>query len=287
MPDCFVRTLLTIIHAILPPPKRKPKKKEGVYKAKYSALAIADSKERNSNREDNGDNVDHRRGSDKPELYKVYKGMSFAEEVGNEAIDCFRRLLDQEEERVEVEIEMNEDELAFLQGQSRHSMDMSPVRICKNPEGSLSCAAKLQSAFTKERREVCEQQHRIMLDTIPKDLNRLWEDPMLVMGERHLAHELRGVGLSSTYDPPKWKKNAYGHGQSLSFGHRSKMSIQEQRQSLPIYKLKRELIQAMHDNQVLVVIGETGSGKTTQVTQYLAEAGYTKKGKFLDSRYAS
>ncbi|KAJ8471141.1 hypothetical protein OPV22_025484 [Ensete ventricosum] len=35
----------------------------------------------------------------------------------------------------------------------------------------------------------------------------------------------------------------------------------------------------MHDNQVLVVICETGSGKTTQVTQYLAEAGYTTRGK--------
>ena len=50
---------------------------------------------------------------------------------------------------------------------------------------------------------------------------------------------------------------------------------------MPIYKLKRELIQAMHDNQVLVVTGETGSGKTTQATQYLAEAGYTKKGKIF------
>ena len=30
---------------------------------------------------------------------------------------------------------------------------------------------------------------------------------------------------------------------------------------------------------MLVVIGETGSGKTTQMTQYLAEAGYTSKGK--------
>ncbi|CAL0322358.1 unnamed protein product [Lupinus luteus] len=142
----------------------------------------------------------------------------------------------------ELEIEMNEDEPAFLQGQSRFSMDMSPVKILR----------------------------------IQKDLNRPWEDPMPESGERHLAQELRGVGLSA-YDMPEWKKDAYG--KIITFGQRPKLSIQEQRQSLPIYKLKKELIQAVHDNQVLVVIGETGSGKTTQVTQYLAEAGYTTRGK--------
>ncbi|AES62983.1 ATP-dependent RNA helicase DHX8 [Medicago truncatula] len=142
----------------------------------------------------------------------------------------------------ELEIEMNEDEPAFLQGQSRYSMDMSPVKIFKNPEGSLGRAAALQSALIKERREVREQQQRTMLDSIPKDLNRPWEDPMPESGERHLAQELRGVGLSA-YDMPEWKK------------------------------------EAVHDNQVLVVIGETGSGKTTQVTQYLAEVGYTTRGK--------
>ncbi|KAL5821242.1 hypothetical protein ACOSQ3_023124 [Xanthoceras sorbifolium] len=176
----------------------------------------------------------------------------------------------------ELEIEMNEDEPAFLQGQTRYSVDMSPVKIFKNPEGSLSRAAALQSALIKERREVREQQQRTMLDSIPKDLNRPWEDPMPETGERHLAQELRGVGLSA-YDMPEWKKDAFG--KALTFGQRSKLSIQEQRQSLPIYKLKKELIQAVHENQVLVVIGETGSGKTTQVTQYLAEAGYTTRGK--------
>lgn len=176
----------------------------------------------------------------------------------------------------ELEIEMNEDEPAFLQGQSRYSMDMSPVKIFKNPEGSLGRAAALQSALIKERREVREQQQRTMLDSIPKDLNRPWEDPMPESGERHLAQELRGVGLSA-YDMPEWKKEAYG--KTITFGQRSKLSLQEQRQSLPIYKLKKELVQAVHDNQVLVVIGETGSGKTTQVTQYLAEVGYTTRGK--------
>ncbi|KAL6523614.1 hypothetical protein OROGR_017217 [Orobanche gracilis] len=176
----------------------------------------------------------------------------------------------------ELEIELNEDEPAFLQGQSRYTMDMSPVKIFKNPEGSLSRAAALQSALIKERREVREQQQRTMLDSIPKDLNRPWEDPMPDTGERHLAQELRGVGLSA-YNMPEWKKDAYG--KAPTFGQRSKLSNQEQRQSLPIYKLKKELVQACHDNQVLVVIGETGSGKTTQVTQYLAEAGYTTRGK--------
>lgn len=176
----------------------------------------------------------------------------------------------------ELEIELNEDEPAFLQGQTRYSIDVSPVKIVKNPDGSLQRAAMTQSALSKERRELREQQQRTMLDSIPKDLNRPWEDPMPETGERHLAQELRGVGLSA-YDMPEWKKDAFG--KAPTFGQRSKLSIQEQRQSLPIYKLKKELIQAVNDNQVLVVIGETGSGKTTQVTQYLAEAGYTTRGK--------
>ncbi|KAI3464034.1 hypothetical protein Pfo_020697 [Paulownia fortunei] len=186
-------------------------------------------------------------------------------------------MFDDEEE---VEIELNEDEPAFLQvqGQTRYSIDMSPVKIFKNPKGSLSRAAALQSALIKERREVREQQRRTVLDSIPKDLNRPWEDPMPETGERHLAQELRGVGLSAYDYVPEWKKKD-AYGKALTFGQRSNLSIQEQRHRLPICKLKNELVQACHDNQVLVVIGETGSGKTTQLTQYLAEAGYTTKGK--------
>ena len=37
--------------------------------------------------------------------------------------------------------------------------------------------------------------------------------------------------------------------------------------------------QAINENQILVVIGETGSGKTTQITRYMAEEGLAVRGK--------
>ncbi|KAL3374880.1 hypothetical protein AABB24_006393 [Solanum stoloniferum] len=55
--------------------------------------------------------------------------------------------------------------------------------------------------------------------------------------------------------------------------------LQEDRKTLPMYPYKDDLLQAINDHQVLVIVGETGSGKTTQIPQYLHEAGYTKRGK--------
>lgn len=57
----------------------------------------------------------------------------------------------------------------------------------------------------------------------------------------------------------------------------SSHEIQQVRKSLPVYKLRTEFLQAIDQNQVLIVVGETGSGKTTQLPQYLYEAGYTKR----------
>ncbi|WOL07745.1 pre-mRNA-splicing factor ATP-dependent RNA helicase DEAH1 isoform X2 [Canna indica] len=54
--------------------------------------------------------------------------------------------------------------------------------------------------------------------------------------------------------------------------------LQEDRKTLPIYPYREELLQAVNDHQVIVIVGETGSGKTTQIPQYLHEAGYTKRG---------
>ena len=55
--------------------------------------------------------------------------------------------------------------------------------------------------------------------------------------------------------------------------------IQKDRKSLPIFNYRTKILELIRDNQVVVLVGETGSGKTTQIPQYLHEIGYTQLGK--------
>ena len=48
--------------------------------------------------------------------------------------------------------------------------------------------------------------------------------------------------------------------------------------ALPIYARKTEIIETVRDSQVCVLLAETGSGKSTQITQYLYEAGFADGG---------
>ena len=62
-----------------------------------------------------------------------------------------------------------------------------------------------------------------------------------------LAASARGSGV--TADLPEWKRSILG-GSKASFGKKEKKSLIEQRQSLPIYRLKDELVKVacyIHD----------------------------------------
>ncbi|XP_076653348.1 ATP-dependent RNA helicase pea [Halictus rubicundus] len=183
----------------------------------------------------------------------------------------------EDDEEEDVEIELVEEEPPFLHGHGRALGDLSPVRIVKNPDGSLAQAAMMQSALAKERREQKMLQREQEMDSVPTGLNKNWIDPLPEAESRTLVANMRGIGLQ-TQDLPEWKKHVIG-GKKSSFGKKTNLTLLEQRQSLPIYKLRDDLVKAVTDNQILIVIGETGSGKTTQITQYLAEAGFTARGK--------
>lgn len=61
--------------------------------------------------------------------------------------------------------------------------------------------------------------------------------------------------------------------------HKESSKLKKDRVSLPVYHYRSQFLEAVRDFQVLIVVGETGSGKTTQLPQYLHEVGYTKIGK--------
>ncbi len=49
-------------------------------------------------------------------------------------------------------------------------------------------------------------------------------------------------------------------------------------EDLPIHARREEIIRAIQENQVVVIAGETGSGKTTQIPKFLIDAGLGQKG---------
>lgn len=50
--------------------------------------------------------------------------------------------------------------------------------------------------------------------------------------------------------------------------------MENQRKELPIVKEEHRIMEAIRGNAVVVLCGETGSGKTTQIGQFLWEAGW-------------
>jgi ATP-dependent RNA helicase DHX8/PRP22 len=179
----------------------------------------------------------------------------------------------------DVDIELREDEPPFLAGQTKQSLELSPIRVVKAPDGSMNRAAMAGTALAKDRRELRQQeaQEKAAAEGAKVDLSAQWHDPMADPDEKKFASDLRSVRpVQSTEAVPEWKRATQSKDQSL--GRRTNMTIKEQRESLPVFRFRSELIKAVQENQLLIVVGDTGSGKTTQLTQYLAEAGFANNG---------
>ncbi|XP_062083216.1 ATP-dependent RNA helicase DEAH13 isoform X2 [Humulus lupulus] len=53
--------------------------------------------------------------------------------------------------------------------------------------------------------------------------------------------------------------------------------VEQKRKDLPIVMMEQEIMEAINDHLTVIICGETGCGKTTQVPQFLYEAGFGSK----------
>ncbi|KAF5021466.1 hypothetical protein F66182_6487 [Fusarium sp. NRRL 66182] len=182
----------------------------------------------------------------------------------------------------DYDIEVREEEPPFLAGQTKQSLELSPIRVVKAPDGSMNRAAMSGTALVKERKDLRQQEAEVeaMANNEKRaELSTQRNDPMVHQNLRESANEQKDIMAINTAQPnpvPEWKRAVQPKDES--YGKRTNLTIKEQRESLPVYAFRNQLIDAVRQNQILIVVGETGSGKTTQLTQYLAEAGFTNDG---------
>ncbi|EME42751.1 hypothetical protein DOTSEDRAFT_26302 [Dothistroma septosporum NZE10] len=67
--------------------------------------------------------------------------------------------------------------------------------------------------------------------------------------------------------------------QQLLAAERKAKTMEEKRKTLPVYQYRQQFLDAVREYQILIIVGETGSGKTTQLPQYLYEDGFAKNGQ--------
>lgn len=181
----------------------------------------------------------------------------------------------------------------FLDGKTVFTKQLEPVNPIRDPTSDLAMFAKKGSRLVRERREQAERQKaaakaaalggtalgNIMGVKEEEERDSKGRKINGVEDESENA-EVDGKADDGSLDPRSDSKFAT-HLKKAESGasefSRGK-TLKEQRQFLPAFAVRDDLMKVLRENQVVIVIGETGSGKTTQVAQFLHEEGYTKHG---------
>ncbi|ESZ91001.1 pre-mRNA splicing factor ATP-dependent RNA helicase prp16 [Sclerotinia borealis F-4128] len=178
-----------------------------------------------------------------------------------------------DEEATRVHLLVHDLKPPFLDGRTVFSKQLEPVPAVRDFQSDMAVFSRKGSKVVKERRQQKERQKQAqdatnMAGTALGNLMGVKEEegdsaaPM--MGEEEPQ------GSSKFAQHMKKNDGASNFSQSKS--------LREQREYLPAFAVREDLLRVIRDNQVVICVGETGSGKTTQITQFLYEEGYGNTG---------
>ena len=77
------------------------------------------------------------------------------------------------------------------------------------------------------------------------------------------------------------RESSEGSGDAVVFNRNRNMSMEQQRQRLQVFRYRSHILYLLENYQTLVLVGETGCGKSTQLPQYLLEAGWACDGRMV------
>ncbi|KAG5519848.1 hypothetical protein PMAC_000123 [Pneumocystis sp. 'macacae'] len=168
----------------------------------------------------------------------------------------------------------------FLDGRQVFTKQQDPVSAVKDPQSDMAVFARKGSLLVKERRELLERMKATaevanLAGTTLGNLMNIRDEVKDKIEEARSKQKLNGDDINVkesnkflTYMKKSEAASEFSRGKSLK----------EQREYLPAFAVREDLLNVIRENQVTIVIGETGSGKTTQLTQFLHEDGYSSYG---------
>jgi pre-mRNA-splicing factor ATP-dependent RNA helicase DHX38/PRP16 len=179
-----------------------------------------------------------------------------------------------DEEATRVHLLVHDLRPPFLDGRTVFTKQLEPVPAVRDYQSDMAVFSRKGSKVVKERRQQKERQKQAqeatnMAGTALGNLMGVKEDE----GDSAAAmpgEEEAMKGNSKFGEHLKKNDGASDFSQSKT--------LREQREFLPAFAVREDLLRVIRDNQVVIVVGETGSGKTTQLTQFLYEDGYAKIG---------
>ncbi|KAI9813377.1 MAG: DEAH-box RNA helicase prp16, partial [Thelocarpon impressellum] len=180
---------------------------------------------------------------------------------------------DDDEEATRVHLLVHDLKPPFLDGRKIFTKQLDPVSAIRDPQSDMAVFSRKGSRVVKEKRQQKERQKQAQEAT--KVTGTALGNIMGVKDDEGDS-AAPAPGEENSKGGSKFANHLKKNEGQSSFS-RSK-TLREQREFLPAFAVREELLRVIRDNQVVIVVGETGSGKTTQLTQFLHEDGYSRIG---------